>query len=42
MSKPVVDNPLLADEVDSLLVSLSGHRLLLPMAAVAEIVQQVG
>jgi hypothetical protein len=41
VSKPVVDNPLLPDEVDSLLVSLSGHRLLVPMAAVAEIVQQV-
>ncbi|WP_339645816.1 chemotaxis protein CheW [uncultured Porticoccus sp.] len=41
MSKPVADNPLLPDEVDSLLVSLSGHRLLVPMAAVAEIVQQV-
>jgi chemosensory pili system protein ChpC len=32
VSKPVVDNPLLPDEVD---------RLLVPMAAVAEIVQQV-
>jgi chemosensory pili system protein ChpC len=41
VSKPVIDNPLLPDEVDSLLVSLSGHRLLVPMAAVAEIVQQV-
>tara|TARA_R110002124_G_scaffold146438_2_gene311686 strand:+ start:2498 stop:2977 length:480 start_codon:yes stop_codon:yes gene_type:complete len=41
VSKPVIDNPLLPDEVDSLLVSLSGHRLLVPMTAVAEIVQQV-
>lgn len=35
------DNPLSSAEVDSLFVPLSGRSLLVPMAAVAEVVQQI-
>ncbi|WP_438950927.1 chemotaxis protein CheW [Porticoccus sp.] len=41
MSKPVADNPSLSSEVDSLFVPLSGQSLLVPMTAVAEVVQQI-
>ncbi|MDP1520864.1 chemotaxis protein CheW [Porticoccus litoralis] len=41
MNELQTDSGLLQTEVDSLFVSIQGHRLLVPAAGVAEVVQQV-